>query len=50
MTAGPVTTWPASRSSRRVDARLELIDDAGHLPQLEQAERTAAVVTAFLAQ
>jgi pimeloyl-ACP methyl ester carboxylesterase len=30
------------------DARLEVIDGAGHLPQLEQAERTAAVVTSFL--
>ena len=30
------------------DARLELIDGAGHLPQLEQAERTAAVITSFL--
>ena len=30
------------------DARLEVIDGAGHLPQLEQYERTAAVVTGFL--
>jgi pimeloyl-ACP methyl ester carboxylesterase len=30
------------------DARLEVIDGAGHLPQLEQAERTAASVTGFL--
>ncbi len=30
------------------DARLEVIDGAGHLPQLEQAERTAAAVTGFL--
>jgi pimeloyl-ACP methyl ester carboxylesterase len=30
------------------NARLEVIDGAGHLPQLEQAERTAAVVTGFL--
>ena len=29
-------------------ARLEVIDGAGHLPQLEQAERTTAVVTEFL--
>ena len=30
------------------DARLEVIERAGHLPQLEQAERTAEVITAFL--
>jgi pimeloyl-ACP methyl ester carboxylesterase len=29
-------------------ARLEVIDGAGHLPQLEQAERTAALITEFL--
>ena len=29
-------------------ARLEVIDGAGHLPQLEQGERTTAVVTEFL--
>jgi pimeloyl-ACP methyl ester carboxylesterase len=29
-------------------ARLEIIDGAGHLPQLEQMERTAAAVTQFL--
>jgi pimeloyl-ACP methyl ester carboxylesterase len=31
------------------DARLEVIDGAGHLPQLEQPERTIGVVTKFLA-
>ena len=31
------------------DARLEVIPDAGHLPHIEQAEPTAAVVTQFLA-
>jgi pimeloyl-ACP methyl ester carboxylesterase len=30
------------------DARLEVIAGAGHLPQLEQPERTAAAVAAFL--
>jgi pimeloyl-ACP methyl ester carboxylesterase len=30
-------------------ARLEVIDGAGHLPQLEQAERTVALITEFLA-
>ena len=29
------------------DARLEVVDGAGHLPQLEQIERTTAVVTEF---
>ena len=31
-------------------ARLELIKDAGHLPQVEQPEQTAETVLAFLAQ
>jgi pimeloyl-ACP methyl ester carboxylesterase len=31
------------------DSRLEVVDGAGHLPQLEQAERTAALITEFLA-
>ena len=31
------------------DARLEVIDGAGHLPQLEQAEQTIGAVTSFLA-
>jgi pimeloyl-ACP methyl ester carboxylesterase len=30
------------------DARLELIDGAGHVPQLEQAERTIGVITDFV--
>lgn len=30
------------------DARLELIDGAGHLPQLEQAAKTAELITGFL--
>jgi pimeloyl-ACP methyl ester carboxylesterase len=29
-------------------ARLELVDDAGHLPQLEQPERTIGLITDFL--
>ena len=30
-------------------ARLEVVDGAGHLPQLEQAERTVPLITEFLA-
>jgi len=30
------------------DSRVEIIDDAGHVPQLEQAERTIAVITEFV--
>lgn len=30
------------------DARLEVVDGAGHLPQLEQAERTIGLITDFL--
>jgi pimeloyl-ACP methyl ester carboxylesterase len=30
------------------DARLEIVDGAGHLPQIEQPERTIALITAFL--
>jgi pimeloyl-ACP methyl ester carboxylesterase len=30
-------------------ARLEVIDGAGHLPQLEQPERTVSLITEFLA-
>jgi pimeloyl-ACP methyl ester carboxylesterase len=30
------------------DARLEVIDGAGHVPQLEQAERTIGVITDFI--
>ena len=29
-------------------ARLELIDDAGHLPQIEQADQVLSLVTDFL--
>ena len=34
--------------ARIADARVELIAGAGHLPQLEQPERTLSAVTAFL--
>ena len=30
------------------DARLEIVDGAGHLPQLEQAERTIGLITEFV--
>ena len=30
------------------DSRLEVVDGAGHLPQLEQAERTIALITDFV--
>ena len=30
------------------DSRLEVVDGAGHLPQLEQAERTIGLITDFL--
>jgi pimeloyl-ACP methyl ester carboxylesterase len=30
------------------DARLEIVDGAGHLPQLEQPERTIGLITDFL--
>ena len=30
------------------DSRLEIVDGAGHLPQLEQAEQTIALITDFL--
>ena len=30
------------------DSRIEIVDGAGHVPQLEQAERTIALITAFV--
>ena len=30
------------------DARLEVVDGAGHLPQLEQAETTIGLITDFV--
>ncbi len=30
------------------DSRIEIVDGAGHIPQLEQAERTIPLITAFV--
>ncbi len=44
--------WPVRRHAFMAEmipgARLEIIDDAGHMPPLEQAPATAAVVRAWL--
>jgi len=34
-------------ASRIADSRVELIEGAGHVPQLEQLERTISLVRAF---
>jgi pimeloyl-ACP methyl ester carboxylesterase len=39
----------AEEFGRRIaDARVEILDDCGHIPQLEQPEKTFALVSAFL--
>ena len=43
-----VTSEYGRKYARRIPgARFELIDDAGHLPQIEQPERTAAAIWGF---